>query len=299
MIGVQWHRPVLTHMAQALTQSKVQHARLDAFAANVRQWQAKGDTMLQQGRSDEELWSWLSGQIIQVFMDKRPEELSTQLAFFTVSAGTRVRDAAVALQQHVNTAVSASVRSAHDAAFDQIRKSAVLGFIQRQFPDSGLLTQLRQQYDDTGCTAQDMCKYVVENTHEQNLHAKEPADKQRYPVSTALTAMSTPTAEGQADGSSRQQQRKQERERRRSEETTIYSLQLEEQLAMMPDSSKQYPCYNCGKTDHRWLKYAEPYNAQRWKAWLAENKASRWASSAPRDAKQFDLSRTRWSKAHK
>ena len=273
MIGAQWHRPVLTHMTQSLTQSKVQHPRMDAFGASVRQWQARGDAMLQQGCSDEELWSWLSGQIIQVFMDQRPEELSTQLAFFTVPTAMRVRDAVVALQQHVNTAVSASVRSEHDAAFDQLRKSAVLGFMQRQFPDSGLNPQLRQQYDDKSCTAQDMCNLVVELTHEQNLYAKAPADKLRYPASTAL-AVTQDTTRVEDDSSTKQEQRKRERERRKAQEAAIYNLQLEEQLAMTPVSDKQFPCYNCGKTEHRWLKCPEPYNAERWKVWLSRTRTA-------------------------
>jgi hypothetical protein len=298
MLGAQWHRPVLTHMSQALTQSKVQHPRVDAFAASVRHWQSKGDSMLQQGSTDEQLWSWLSGQIIQVFMDKTPEELSTQLAFATVAAGTRVRDATVLLQQEVNTAVSASARSPHDAAWDQIRKRAVQHFIERQFPDSGLLTQLREQYADESCTAQDMCKYVVENTREQNLTAKEPADKVRYPVT--MTAAVTPGG-GDDGGGAKQEQHKRERERRKRESDALYTLQLEEQLAMaaLGDSATKWPCYNCGKTDHRWLKCPDAYNSERWKAWLADNKHSRWHSSAPRSAQQFNQARTRHAKLSK
>lgn len=298
MVGAQWHRPVLTHMTSALTHSKVQHPRVAAFAASVRLWQSKGDAMLREGSSDQQLWSWLSGQMIQVFMDQRPEELSTQLAFFTVPAGTRVREAAVALQQHVNTAVSASARSEHDAAFDQIRKSAVQGFMGRQFPDSGLVMRLSEQYDTKGCTSQEMCKFIVESTHEQNLHAKEPADKLRYSVTPGLALAVTPDAV-EVDGSSKQEQRKKERERRRLEEAAVYSMQLEEQLAMMPIIDKQYPCYNCGKTGHRWLQCSEVYNADRWKTFQSENKHSRFLSTAPRDAKQFNDARTRWSKRNK
>ncbi len=292
MIGAQWHRPVLTHMAQALTQSKLQHPRADAFAANIRQWQSRGDSMLLEGSTDEQLWSWLSGQIVQVFMDQRPEELSTQLAFFTVPSGARVREAAVALQQHVNTAVSASVRSQHDGAFDQLRKSAVLGFIQRQFPDSDLQTQLREQYNDDSCTAQDMCTFVVEHTHEQNLTAKAPADKVRYPVTTVLTGADNDEV------NLKQEQRKKDRERRKNDDMAMYAMQLEEQLAVS-DNTKQWPCYNCGKTDHRWLKCPDAYNAERWKAWLSDNKASRWHAMAPRSAQQFNQARTRHSKRDK
>lgn len=293
MLGAQWHRPLLTHMAQSLTHGSPKHPRSSAFCASISQWQDSGDEMLRKGRSDEELWSWLSGEIVRVFMDKEPEELSTDLQYLTVKAGTRIRDAAVELQQRVNTAVSASLRHPSNAAFDTMRKRAVVAFMQRQFPDCGLISTLQDMYESSDSTSQTMCKYVVEKVRDQNLTAKEPADKLKYPV-TAGTAGTAGVSNGSAE-----EHRRKEREKRKQGE--LYTLQLEEQMCAMSSADGSRPtCYNCGSSDHtRWLLCSEPYNAERWKAALQQHDSVHFRRIAPKNAKTFDAARNRFKHSTK
>lgn len=287
MWGVQWHAPLLAYMAASLQSSKVKHPRADQFVASKLQWKTDATSKLQAGHTDDDVWTWLTGEIVRVFMDRNPRDFTTMLSTFTVPTDMPIRDATTQLSRFVNTAVTAQSNTAHGQLYDEMRKDAIISFMQRQFPACGIIAALQARLEDRSYTSLNMCNDVNIYVRDLNLTAKAPVDRM-FRVTDGVRAKS---GSGKQEHSDDDQRRKQREKTERGQRSAVYMAALEEIAAI---DGTAPGCRNCSEAGHQWIQCPKPYQAERWKQWLADNKGAPYYDKQPRNEQWFNDAQQRF-----
>lgn len=317
-----WLEVTLTCLGEAAEKARRYSTctELLKFVGQISHYQDTGMDMLVNGASDEAVWQLLEGQIIELFMTKKPAEFTAQLLRYTVKKGTSFRDAVSDLGSRVHTSISVHPDTDSSKAHDKMRVDSIIGFLERQFAGIGLLQDLKKM-QKRGKTSADMVR-LLQQSNTLNLCAAPPVDAASYPV--VYTPPKSSDAGGRdndsdssdegsdSDSSSisnrRPKHKKKGKHRDRSSQhdgngkadTTskrrkAYDKQYLACIELMAVAIRENrPCYNCTATDHYWLECPEAYSTANFRAAKAQLKGTTLATRLPADEDTYKRLQTRF-----
>jgi hypothetical protein len=297
--GADWLSGTTNELANALSDTSVAAdcPHVKTFLAEVQRLRHEGEVLTEKGASDEELWAFLAGEVIKIFLDCKPAEFTTSLMNIAFPVGTPMRTIASELSAAVSTSESAHPDTGKSKAHNQMRLDAVLSLLEEQVPEMIVDGQIKAMVVK-GVRSSKLMSHIISRS-DVNITARacKPGSARRaiaiegFSGSVAPRAKPTwtpPPAASQDSTPPPVLSRYDKAARRRH--FRVHAMESDNHLR------DGRACHNCGESGHFWLTCSQPYSKQRWRAAVDQAGAgSRLAKIAPRTEEYFQDMQKRFS----